>query len=219
MKTLTTEQKQIQDEFVSTYGFDPEQVAFEGNKVEPIFDFEALCLLRERLTDFTEVRITRGDFADPVASAVCEITTSQNRKIVVCDFAQVGEVLHDGNAISGPLDALRVARARAMRTGIRAAGVNLLKAHRYLIDTGTAPTYSPVDPRTPRVREIHVLANECGLITADGRDQYEDMIAGMFDGRTSSRDLDDLELHRLVVSLRAIRRVQLAQIAAAPKAA
>lgn len=218
---LTTEQAELQNQFVATYGLSPEQISFEGEKLEPIFDFEALSLLREKLTSFESVDVSQVSFHpdDQSAEAVCDIFTDQQRRIVVSDFAQIGELMPDGKNIETAMQAKRVARARAMRSGIRAAGVNLLKAHQLYLE-GKPLNFEPVDPRLNRIKEIHKLAGDIGFIVAGDKSDYQKHIAEMFDGRTTCRDLDDIELQKLVVSLRAIRRVQQAAFAAnQPKAA
>jgi hypothetical protein len=220
-KKLTLNQLELQKQFVETYGLSPEQISFEGEKPEPIFDFEALSLLREKLTNFETVDVSQVTFKsdDNSAEAVCDIITDQQRRIVVSDFAQIGELMPDGSRIETAMQAKRVARARAMRSGIRAAGVNLLRAHQLYLE-GKPLNTEPVDPRINRIKEIHVIAGEIGFIVGSDKTDYQNHIAEMFDGRTSAADLDDIELQKLVVSLRAIRRVQQVALAASqPKAA
>jgi hypothetical protein len=218
---LTKEQLELQNQFVTTYGLSPEQISFEGEKLEPIFDFEALSLLREKLTNFESIDVSQVSFNadDNSAEAVCDIFTDQQRRIVVSDFAQIGELMPDGGRIESPMQAKRVARARAMRSGIRAAGVNLLRAHQLYLE-GKPLSFEPVDPRANRVKEIHALAGDIGFIVRGDKTDYQKHIAEMFDGRTSTEELDDIELQKLAVSLRAMRRVQQAAFAASqPKAA
>ncbi|MBS1793383.1 MAG: hypothetical protein JSS81_05990 [Acidobacteria bacterium] len=218
---LTTDQNKLVAEFVTNYGLSEEQIIFDGTGLEPIFDFEALSVLRERLTDFQSVDVSDVVWnpADNSAQAKCTIITAAGRQVVVSDFAEIGESLPDNSKVESSLGAKRLARARAMRSGIRAAGVNLLKAHRRFLETGRIGEAEPVDPRLNKIREIHALAGEIGFIKGTDRTAYESHLAEMFEGRTSSRDLSDFELQRFVVSLRAIRRAQINAIADSQPAA
>jgi len=219
-KKLTLDQKELSKQFFDTYGLSPEQISFDGEKLEPIFDFEALSVLREKLTNFKSVDVSQVTFnlEDNSAEAICAIFTNSDRTITVSDFAQIGELMPDGNKIESVTQAKRVARARAMRTGIRAAGVNLLKAHQLYLE-GKPLDFEPVDPRANRIKEAHAIASEIGFIRGNDKSAYQNHISELFDGRTSSKELDDIELQKFIVSLRALRRVQQAAIAAQPKAA
>lgn len=205
----TLQQEDLAKEFINAYALSPEQISFEGEKPEPIFDFEALCVLREKLTDFQSVDTSNISFyeAEKEAQCVCEIVTAEGRKISIVDFAVINEPMPDGTKIETPIQAKRVARARAMRTGIRAAGVNIVKAHQEFVRTGKKLTSEPVDLKTKQTQEIHILAAELGLINGSDKSEYEKFLAETFEGRTSSSDLDDIERQRLLVIFRAMRRL------------
>ena len=64
------------------------------------------------------------------------------------------------------------------------------------------------DPRKPVYEEIHVLAGNLGLITAGDKENYRAFLSESYEGRTSAKDLDDAELQRLLISLRAMNRVR-----------
>lgn len=213
-KKYTPEQLQLAREFVDGYGISLEQISFEAEKLEPIFDFEALCLLREKLTRFHSVDTTRSNFNAETneAEVICSIINESGRIITCSDFAQIGELMPDGSKVETSMQAKRLARARAMRSAIRQAGVNLLKAHKNYLESGEVLDFRPVDPRISKTKELHVLAEQLGFIvkTNDGIDktEYQKFIAETYDGRTSSKDLDDIELQRLIITFRAMRRLQ-----------
>lgn len=220
-KKTTIAQEELINELVQTYGLDPEQIGFDGESLEPILDFEALCVLRERLTNFKCVDVSRVSFDQEAgeATATCIIANAEGREITVSDFAQIGEAMPDGSKVSTSIQAKRLARARAMRSGIRAAGVNLMKAHKYFIEHGNTLDFQPIDVRETMRKELHALAGEIGFINGSDRSKYEKHIAELFDGRTSSSDLNDIERGQLRVSLRAIRNELRSRNAATDKVA
>jgi hypothetical protein len=216
MKTFTLEQSNLVKDFIELYGLSEEQISFDGETIEPIFDFEALCVLREKLTRFQSVDTSKTLFNQETneAECVCTIITQNNLPVSVSDFAQIGEMMPDGKRIENSMQAKRVARARAMRSGIRAAGVNLLKAHKSYVESCDILDFKPVDPRIAKRKEVHVLAKELGLIKDEDKSEYQKFIAETYDGRTSSNDLEEKELQRLIVTFRAMRRLQNVSLAA-----
>ncbi len=215
-KKTTIAQDELVNELVDTYNLSPEQIGFDGEKLDPILDFDALCVMREKLTNFKSVDVSRitADQDTRSVEAVCVIVTANDRTISVSDFAQHNEIMPDGERVTETIQLKRLARARAMRSGIRAAGVNLMKAHKHFIETGDTLDVQPINPRLNIYAENHAIAAEIGFIVGTDKSEYEKHIAQMFDGRTSSKDLNDIELGQLRISLRAIRRVQTAALAA-----
>lgn len=209
-KKLTLEQSELVREFASHYGLLEEQIGFDGEKPDPIFDFDAICLLREKLTDFKAVDASAVEYDEQKkeAQAVCVILLQNGNTVTVSDFAELGEPMPDGSLIQNSIKAKRVARARAMRTGIRACGVNLLQAHRAFVETGKIPQSAPVDPRISKIKEVHLLAGKLDLIVGTEKEEYQRFLAQLFDGRVSCNDLDDIELQRLLISLRAMNRLR-----------
>src|SRR5688572_19861862 len=54
-RTFSRDQRAIQKEFIEAYGFAPEQISFDGDSLDPIFDFDALALLSIRLCDLPNI--------------------------------------------------------------------------------------------------------------------------------------------------------------------
>lgn len=211
-KQLTFAQDELKQELMETYGLSPEQISFDGENIDSILDFEALCALREKLTNFKSVDVScvTANDAGTEAEAICVVVTAENRTVTVSDFAQYGELMPDGSQIQNSMSLKRLARARAMRSGIRAAGVNLMKAHKHYLETGDTLDFQPIDPRVNAYKELHAVAAKIGLITGADKSEYQKFIGETFDGRQSAKDLDDLELQRLLVTFRAMARVQTA---------
>lgn len=215
-RTLTNAQHQIVREIAEMHGLDPGQISFEGDDPTPIFDFEAVCLLSLKLTDIQDVtcEISERDFDSQIVTARCSVRLPDGRTRVCEDSARLHEPFGDGGTIDSLRMADNVAQARAVRRGIRSVGINLWHAHKKFRDSGlVAEGHTRHDPRKPQYEEVHVLAGNLGLIEPGSKERYKAFLAESYDGRTSAKDLDDAELQRLLISLRAMDRVRKAAAA------
>ena len=218
---LTDEQKLIRAQFIAAHGLDADQISFEGDSNEPILDYESLNMLRLKLTNIESIDTSYISRDYDMGYASCEATGNlpDGRNSRITESAEIGEPMPDGGKLETMRQAVNVAQARALRRLIRALGINILKAHQEYIQKGNTSEGVPVDPRIARTKEIHALAAEIGYINGTDKSDYQNHIAAMFDGRTSSKDLDDLELSKLTTSLRALRRLQVATLNAKQKLA
>lgn len=200
-KLYTPEQLQLLREFKSFYGIDESQVAFEGASPEPIFTYEALNILRLRLTDIQEIEVFPGRNApdDNFATVECSVCLADGRKARSFDSAAVGEVMHDGSQVENIRQAWNLAQSRAIRRGIRSVGINLLAAHRSFLETGEAAIAEPQDLRRIRQKQLKALVKEWGHSDAD----YRDFMERLF-GARSSLDLDDIQTAQLISTYRAM---------------
>lgn len=207
-RKLTPEQARIVKEMCDLHGLDETQISFDGTELTPIFDYEAVCSLSLKLTDIPSIDCwisDHGSAEDEMVTAKCKVTVPDGRSRTCEANAQLLEKLPDGGIVETFQMAQAVARARAVRLGIRSVGVNLYNAHRKFVETGEiALGHTRHDPRLPAYNEIHVLAEKCDLIVDADRRNYEAFISEMFPGKTSAADLDDLQLRQLLVSLRAM---------------
>lgn len=200
-KNLTLEQKNIVAEFVQHHGLEARQISFDGDSLEPIFDYEALNYLRFKLTDIesTAPQIEERNEITGFVTARCVVVLPCGRSSSDLGTAQVNEKLHDGSHIENLLEAQNVAIARALRRAIRSVGVNLFKAHREWLETGQ-PVTAEVDPEFVSAigKEIHKLANEWGHISGRDKTKYQEFIERMFGaGKRSTLDLNDIEKSQL----------------------
>lgn len=223
-KILTADQQQLVKEFVVTYGLDESQISFEGDDVNPILDYDALSVLRVKLTNFRDVKVGEPihSVAENSVSVSCVITLADGRNVDVAEKVYAGDLMPDGSTIETRRQMETFARARAMRFAIRSAGVNLVRAHREFLKTGEIATGNPVDPRYPQYQEINAIAYKLGLKKKsvggeqfEDRSEYEKVLAENFDGRTSAKELDDVELKRFALLLRTLQRLQNAKTQAA----
>ena len=210
-RTLTHTQHEIVRELTETHGLDPAQISFEGEDPTPIFDFEAVCLLSLKLTDIQDVtcEISERDFDSQIVTARCSVRLPDGRTRVCEDSARMYEPFADGGTIDSLRMADNVAQARAVRRGIRSVGINLWHAHKKYRESGrVAMGHTRHDPRKPLYEEIHVLAGNLGLIDGAGKEAYRTFLSETFEGCSSAKDLDDDDLQRFLILLRAMNRVK-----------
>lgn len=209
-KTFTPAQQSIVAELCLTHDLDPSQISFDGDALVPIFDYEAVSSLSLRVTDIKDIDVYISERDDTGRStAKCTVTLPSGQTRSVEDSAELGEVTGSGRKIETIRDADGIAQNRASRRGIRSVGVNLYNAHKAFIKFGgIAKGTTAGDPRAPNYREIHVLAEELDLITEGDKTVYQNYLAALFAGVESSKDLDDLQLHQLLVNLRAMAGIK-----------
>lgn len=207
-RKLTTEQARIAKEICDLHGLDETQISFEGTELTPFFDYEGVCSLSLKLTDIHSIDCWISEYGDDdneMVTAKCKVTVPDGRSRTCEANACLLEKLPDGGVIETFQIAQAVARARAVRLGIRSVGVNLYNAHRKFVGTGEiALGHTRHDPRLPVYSEIHVLGAKLDLIVDADKTAYRIFIDAMFPGKTSARDLNDIELHQLLVALRAM---------------
>jgi hypothetical protein len=209
-RTLTHDQHETVKEITEMHGLDPSQISFEGEDPTPIFDFEAVSLLSLKLTDIQDLtcEIMDRNAQTEIVTARCTVRLPDGRTRVCEDSARLHEPFGDGGTIDTLRMADNVAQARAVRRGIRSVGINLWHAHKKYRESGSvALGHTRHDPRKPVYEEIHVIAGNVGLITNGNKEAYKAFLAETFDGRTSAKDLDDEDLQRFLVLLRAIDRI------------
>lgn len=212
-RKYTHEQAAIVKELCEVHELDATQIGFEDDSsTTPIFDYEAVCALSLRLTDIQHIDcsiIDHGDADAELITAKCTVTVPDGRTRSCEGSAQLLERLKDGNIIETYQQAAAIAQARAVRRGIRSVGINLWNAHRKFMQTGEVVAgHTRHDPRSPLYSEIHILATELDLIVDGDKKRYQEFIAENYDGRTSARDLSDIELHRLLISFRSLTRLR-----------
>lgn len=209
-RTFTPDQKKIVDELVGAHQIDPSDVSFDGDDLTPIFSYEAVCLLSLKLTDIRHIDCAIAPWRDDkFATVSCTVVLPDSRSRTTQGTAQVNEPFYDGSTVENYSQACMLAQARAVRCGLRSVGINLWRAHKAFMETGNpVAAHTNDDPRSPLYREVHVLGTEIGLIVDGDKTGYQQFLAESYDGRQSAKDLDDVELQRLLVQFRAMARVQ-----------
>ncbi len=203
-KVLTLQQETVAREFIEKYGLEPKQISFDGEREEPIFDFDALSILSLRLSDIPEIRVEPGDFnnAAGIATANCRILLADGRVREVYGSCLVGELMYDGSEVTDINQALKIAQARALRNGLRAVAFDPVRAHN-LAKTEQQSSNEFKDVRSKELAEAHALGQELGYIVGDNKVAWSNLISVNFPGVRSSGDLNDLQRSQFLTMLRA----------------
>ena len=220
----TNAQLTLIQELCLKHGLQPDQISFDGTEITPIFDYEAVCALSLKLTDIADISCRMlPPTSEPLpnglgtlrsSNAECTVTLADGRTRTCVDSAHLGETA-GGVRFVTPREADGLAQNRAVRRGIRSVGVNLYNAHRKFIETGEGTAgHLDHDPRTPIYAELHALATELDLIEYGDKAEYREYIAENYAGRTSAKDLDDVELQRMLIAFRSLARLRRSKQAA-----
>jgi len=209
---ITKLQRDLASDFCEAYNLRPDQIGFDGASLDPIFDFDALSVLANVLTDIPGIRVDLKEFNDAKQMAVsyCIVTLHGGRTRELFGVCVIGEVLHDLTKVDTMRKAIDVSRSRALRVGLRAVGFDPVKAHEQRKQGNVVDLLGEAAAlRDRRIAEIHVIAGPLGLnyITKkNDRTEYERLLATYFQGRCSSKDLNDQEVSEWLGILRGFAR-------------
>ncbi len=214
-ENIDTARNRLVKEFCDCYGLKPEQISFAAISANPIFDYGALLTLRWKLLEH-QITSTRSYIFEnnPDGGSITASYEIKRGEIVATETATayIGETYPGtGEAIETLTEAEQLAIARAFRRALRAAGFDILKHHSAFLN-GTNIESKPLalnEIFRKKQKEIHALANELGLIEKGNREAYEVHLGEMFEGRTSTNDLDNVELSKLIANLRHIKSIGL----------
>jgi hypothetical protein len=212
-------QARIAREFCDAYGLSPEQIWFDDDSNEPIFDFEALSLLTLHLANFRDIAVAKEDvdFEKGIATCSCTIIDDRDNKRQTFTTCFVGESLDkekDGRKVEDLPTAISVARTRALRQGLRLYGFDPLRAHRQQQAGQAIKHAEPINQRTLKVREIHALATEMNYIKGGDKSAYRELLSVYYKGRTSTSELTDAEVEQFAAILRGLNQARERRIAA-----
>jgi hypothetical protein len=207
--TFTAEQLAIVQQYVALHGLSPEQISFDGTDLTPSFDHNAISVLSLKLTDISDISPTRILDEGNTITVFGKTLLPDGRSRGSIGSCAIGEILANKQKVENTQVALGVATSRCFRQGIRNVGVNLHAAHLRYIATGQiADSHLRSDPRKPVYAEIHILATEIDLIVDGDKTKYQQYLAENYAGRLTAADLDDVELHRLLIQFRSLARLQ-----------
>lgn len=104
--------------------------------------------------------------------------------------------------------ALDLARARALRSALRLAGFDVVRAHEQRKQGGQAGAPSPspeAEQRNKELAEIHLIATEAGLIAGEDKSAYYKQLSVFFPHVSTAADLSAKERTQFIALLRAIK--------------
>lgn len=213
--TLTPSQAVIVKQYVDAHELDPSQISFDGTDTNPIFDHNAISVLSLRLTDIQDISPMHREDDGTTVTVFGKTVLPDGRERGWMGSCSIGETLAGGQKVTSDTVADGVATSRGFRQGIRNVGVNLHAAHQRFMATGeVATSHTNKDPRAAVYAEIHILATELDLIIDGDKSKYREYLAESYNGRTSAKDLDDIELGRLLIQFRSLARLSRTRAAA-----
>src|SRR5262245_31442610 len=106
----TLKQAELAQEFILAYDLTAEQISFDGENIEPTFDFEALSTLALRLANFTDIQVTLYDVNTQTGYVSCqcsvELPGGARRSFFGVSF--IGETLPSGETINDQITASNI---------------------------------------------------------------------------------------------------------------
>lgn len=216
VRHLNLKQALLVKEFNTDYGVDPMQVYFDGESAEPsYFGFEALSQLAMQLApnvkdiavETVEVNQTTGLVLSRGTVVLSDGRTRSGEAGCI-----VGDALPSGLSVETIKSALDVSGARALQKALRMVGFDPVRAHEAQKQLGTpapasaGPRFTPEEEqRNNELAEIHILAEQCGLITVNDKTAYRRQLSVFFPGVDSASQLTAGERAQFIATLRGIK--------------
>lgn len=208
-RKLTAEQRALVQEFKEHYGIEEHEINFD-ERGEAHFGFEALNLLTLTLApQIQELSVSQGIQDEEATTCSCFIRLADGRVRNFYATARRGEKLPSGEEVRDIVTAENVARYRALRTGLRGVGFNVLRAHREYVAKGKAELGEEVDQAKMMRMAIHALSDELGLSDEAYREALD-----FATGRTSTNAMNEQQLSNAHAYLKAKRDAMLRRRAA-----
>jgi hypothetical protein len=204
----TLKQESLASEFASDYGISRDQIIFFDDSDEPFFLFEALAQIVAELTNFPALHVGSPavNFEHGLVTCEATITLADNRTFGSAGAAFINETLPGGETLDDYLTATDIARARALRSALRLVGFDPVRAH---LSRGREATATRPDPETERrnkeLAEIHILAEQAGLIVGDDKSAYYRQLWVFFPGVESAGELGAKERAQFIALLRGVK--------------
>lgn len=203
-KFRTQEQAILSQELCLTYQIDPQQVIFVGESSDPILDYEALSKISlELCPEIQDLQISLDTINQDFVSCSCLITVGgKTRKVFsVC---MMNERITETFVVDSIDRACNVARARALRAGLRSIGFDPMKAHAQKVRGSHLELVFKEKDRNKELAQIHVLATEIGLIKGKDSSKYR-RVLNVFFGKQSAKGFTDEEREKCIAILRSLK--------------
>lgn len=219
MNTRNKQQQAIADEFCQTYALTPDQISFDGEKTEPIFDFEALSTLALELGDFKEISVTLNEVNVPGAyvSSQCHLVLADGTERSYFGVAFTSETLHNGELLDSHTAACNLSSTRALRKALRGAGFDAVRAHQAVKQSKQTfeASFDGDDDATRQRKQRHALATELGWIKNNGADKrvYQDQMMRFF-GTSNGNNLSEKQNEIFITTMRSLLNANKSALAA-----
>ncbi len=209
-KARTIQQEMLVREFVAAYDINPDQVSFDGESGPPFFYYEALAQIVTALTDFAELGASEPEIDVTNGHVTCSAFIKLRDERTVRSFGSsfIQEALPGGEVVETYQKGLDVSRARALRSALRMVGFDPVRAHEAR-KAGEKPAETRITPedeqRNKELAEIHILAEQAGLIVGENKTAYYRQLSVFFPAANSSGELNAKERAQFIALLRGIK--------------
>lgn len=209
-RRFNIQQELLAKEFAQAYNISPDQISFDSETGAPFFYFEALAQIVTALTNFSELRAHQVEInhAHGHVTSEASITLPDGRVVSSFGSSFLNEELPNGKTVSDFLTALDVSRARALRSALRMVGFDPVRAHEAAKQGGAAHTpqiTAEEEQRNKELAEIHIIAEEAGLIVGDDKSAYLRQLSVFFPFADSAAQLNSKERAQFIALLRSIK--------------
>lgn len=202
--------QELVQELIEQYGLEPSNIAVKSNG-DITLDLEGLQIMTSQLcTELIMDELVVRPFHEDQKYFYCEshLTLASGLTVKRTGTAMIGEPLGESDSIQTIQQALSIASGRAYRLGLRAIGFDPIRAHKLKAHGLSLLVESEDERKRNLTKQIHALATDLELICGTDRSRYIQTLAAMYDGRTTTNDLDETERQQFLTFLRAKKQAR-----------
>ncbi len=206
----TPAQLDVVRDLVETYGIDHTEIKFFADDPQtPFIGYDASCVMLDKLMpDLVEIDVDfeKAQLQDSIQIKV-RLTDARGRKRAGVGIVNRNEKDAEGNPLTDQ-QLHYTALARALRSALRAAGIDLIKLHRNRSNIAEFSGVADVRAEAERLRrEVHALGSEVGFIDGTDKTHWRRFLTNRYKVASSSH-LGVEQLADLASALKALRPVR-----------
>lgn len=195
---LSAEQNALVIELIETYDIEAEDIVFFTGDPKPFFKYEASAVLCRRLAEAHKIEVdpVNSGFPDSIAFKV-SLLFSDGYLSSAVGVANLKETMNGKKMEEDQIKML--ATSRAIRSALRAAGIDLMKLHNQTL-TGKVSQFTGRSNGAALIAQAHILGKEAGLIIGDDKHAWRKILSNRY-SMLHSNELSDAELADFVAVL------------------
>jgi len=200
-KILNAEQSALVAELSMTYGIEPEEIIFFDNESTPFLTYEANWVLCNHLTSLIHIGVepVPSAFTDSV-SVKCSIIFKNGNERSAVGVANIAEKINERDI--SQQQAINLASSRALRSVLRASGIDLIKLHHQSIK-GEVLDFQVKSNYNALLGQAHRLGTEAELIIGDDKSAWYRLLKNRY-GVQRSNELSEDQLADFVAILKTL---------------
>lgn len=201
-KILNADQSALVAELSMTYGIDPEEIIFFDNDSNPFLTYEANSVLCNHLTSLVHIGVepVPSAFQDSV-SVKCSIIFKNGNERSAVGVANISEKINERDI--SQQQAINLASSRALRSVLRASGIDLIKLHHHSVKGGDLLDFQGKSNFNSLLGQAHRLGNEAELIIGDDKTAWYRLLKNRY-GVQRSNELTEDQLADFVAVLKTL---------------